>query len=391
MALIMAPPSPVIITDKSAIESLSPDEARFLFKHLFVNIPPILLTEVLADLSKLRKGEDSPAVRVIALANKSRDIDSLVNLNYRAICTNSLLGSNFPMDGRCIASNPSRTVTSKQGTGIVIDESQYEKDLLRWQFGDFSDEEKQSAYMWREMTKKLDLNRYKTGFESFGVKIPRVKTCPEIREATEALLTDQSLQAKFLSWLLAILNSLPNSTKQSIANRWNSGSEIYIRGFAPYAHYCLKVYLTFVIGLESNLFSKKPTNRLDLEYCFYFPFCQAFTSKDKFLIQIAPLLLEPFQNFVETLELKADLVRLAQEWQGLSSEQKRERSVHYGKRPLVDKASVVSRLWEKHMAPHKPFSGNIVSAMPKEEVASIAEFLEKLTNEIEESEQQPKE
>lgn len=386
MVSIMAPPSPVIITDKSAIESLSPDEARFLFKHLFVNIPPILLKEVLADLSKLRKGEDNPAVRVIALANKSRDIDSLINLDYRALCSNSLLGSDIPMDGRCIASNPSRTVTSKHGTGIVIEESQDEKDLLRWQFGNFSDEEKQAAYIWREKSKNFDLTGYRTGFEHIGIKIPPVKTYSEIKESTDALLADQTLQAKFLYWLLAICTKLERSTKESIARRWNRSPERYIQGFAPYAHYCLRVYLTFVIGLESNLFSKRPTNRLDLEYCFYFPFCHAFTSKDNFLIQIAPLLLEPSQDFVKTIELKADLARLAEEWQGLSPEQKRERSMHYGKRPLPDRNSVISRLWEKHMAPHKPFSGNLVPVMPKEELASLADFLKKLTKEIEDSE-----
>jgi hypothetical protein len=149
----------------------------------------------------------------------------------------------------------------------------------------------------------------------------------------------------------------------------------------------MKVYLTFTIGLESNLFSRKCTNRLDLQYCFFIPFCQAFTSKDNFLIQIVPLLIEPSQDFVDIVELKADLVRLAQEWQGLSLEQRRERLVHYGKRPVADKSSVVSRLWEKHMAPHKPFSGNLVPVMPKEELTSIADFLKKLTREIEGSKQ----
>lgn len=388
MMVVMLPPAPVLITDKSAIESLSPEEARFLYKHLFINIPQILLNEILADLSK---GIDNDLIRVIALANKTRDIDSVINMYYKRLCHESLLGSNIVMDGRVILSNPSKTVHTKEGTGILIDESTEERNRFRWQLGDFSDEEKQAAKVWREQTRNYDLSLYTKGFEKLGVKIPRVKSCSEIPEATEALLGDLSLQNSFLSWLLLMLNRAPRSSQEAIVERWKRSDERYIKGFAPYAHYYLKVYLTFLIGLESNVFSPKSTNRLDLEYCFYLPFCQAFTSKDKFLIKIAPLLLEPFQDFVDPLELKADLNRLAKEWDSLPQEERKERSVHYGKRPQVNKESVVSRLWEKHMAPHKPFSGNILSVMPKEEVARMSDYLMKLTKEIEEFERDPNE
>lgn len=57
----------------------------------------------------------------------------------------------------------------------------------------------------------------------------------------------------------------------------------------------------------------------------------------------------------------------------------------------MNKESVVSRLWEKHMAPHQPFSGNILSVMPKEEVARMSDYLMKLTKEIEKFERDPNE
>lgn len=385
MALIMAPTAPVLVTDKSAIESLSPQEARFLFKHFFVNVPPILLNEIQADLSKLREGEDTPLVRVVALATKTRDIDSRVNMFHKILCFNSLLGVEIMMDGWCIPCNPIRTVKTKYGTGKIIDESQQERDLFRWQFGDFTDEEKRAAYVWREQTRGFDLSLYKRGLESIGVEIPRVRTLGELSKATEQLLGDLRLQDILFNWLLAMLHSLRPPTRDSISERWKQRKEPSLRDFAPYADYCLKVYLTFIVGRENNLFTTGSTSRLDLEYCFYLPFCQAFTSGDKFLKKIAPILLEPSQDFVDPSELKADLNRLADEWNNLSPAERRERGIHDGKRPPLNDRSVVSRLWQKHMPPPKAFSGNILSALPKEEVARMAEFLMKLTKEIEDT------
>ena len=43
---IHAPRAPVLILDKSAIESLSSEQVQFLFKHFFVNIPKVFLNEV---------------------------------------------------------------------------------------------------------------------------------------------------------------------------------------------------------------------------------------------------------------------------------------------------------------------------------------------------------
>ena len=46
---------------------------------------------------------------------------------------------------------------------------------------------------------------------------------------------------------------------------------------------CLRVDSLFLFGLTSGLIGTRPTNRVDLEYFYYLPFGNVFTSNDKFL------------------------------------------------------------------------------------------------------------
>jgi hypothetical protein len=41
---------PIVILDKSAFQSLSHEELGFLNKHYTVNIPPVLILDMFADL-----------------------------------------------------------------------------------------------------------------------------------------------------------------------------------------------------------------------------------------------------------------------------------------------------------------------------------------------------
>lgn len=57
------------ILDKSVLQSLSSREAKWLFHHFRVNVPPILFSEVLGDLSKtkaLATGRAEGDVRMLA-------------------------------------------------------------------------------------------------------------------------------------------------------------------------------------------------------------------------------------------------------------------------------------------------------------------------------------
>src|SRR5713226_6519989 len=73
-----------IILDKSAFQSLSPEEIRLLFNRYAVVVTPVLLIEVLADIKKSKE-------EVQNLAKKLLSENSVINAHYRALCKASLL------------------------------------------------------------------------------------------------------------------------------------------------------------------------------------------------------------------------------------------------------------------------------------------------------------
>ena len=386
MLPIHKPPAPVVILDKSAIESLSPEEVQFLFKHFFINIPPIFLNEVQGDLAKLRKGEteDNSIRRVIALAGKTHRIDSMVNAYHKFLCINSLHGFDVPMDGRCIGSNPMKTVQSSLGKGILMDQSEGDEKLLRWSLGDFTEEEIKQSEIFRQRIKEWDLSLYLKGLEILKITLPKVSSYEELHAATETLLDSPDYQLVLLLWLLTKSNIGPGEEQQEVIERWKA-SGVLIREFARYAHYCLKVYFTLFIGLQNGLFSK-PTNRLDLEYCFYLPFCHVFVSGDEFLRRLAPSFLARGQSFVWAPDLKADLGRLIEEWNGLDDATRKQRFIEFGKYPPSLEGSITCELWQRYMPPRTKPAGNLLPLMPKEFIDQIQELMKKLNKEINDSE-----
>jgi hypothetical protein len=80
--------------------------------------------------------------------------------------------------------------------------------------------------------------------------------------------------------------------------------------FAPYAHHCTRVLLLLLIGMRHRVLSARKTNRLDVEYLFYVPFCERFVSGDKLHVQLAPMVLVEGQTFVPAREFKDEMAKL---------------------------------------------------------------------------------
>ena len=88
---------PFVILDKSSIQTLSFDEIVFLNRYYWVNIPPILLTEILADLKKNQESEEAKS-EVISLAKKLLQSDSAINMPYERMIEASLVGHDPCLD-----------------------------------------------------------------------------------------------------------------------------------------------------------------------------------------------------------------------------------------------------------------------------------------------------
>ena len=117
----------------------------------------------------------------------------------------------------------------------------------------------------------------------------------------------------------------------------------------------------------------RPSHQIDLEYCYYLPFCMVFTSDDNFHKRFVRLFVGPGQEFVERNRLKSDLDRLVKEWAVLSKAEIIDREVNYGHYPVPKDGSVISGLWNKYMRPWRPLSGNILYGMSPEQRAQTIE------------------
>ncbi len=118
---------------------------------------------------------------------------------------------------------------------------------------------------------------------------------------------------------------MPKETRNQIFERWHRAGFPPLRRFASYAAFSQQVYMLFATCLAQGLVGTKGTNRVDLEYLLYLPFFQVFSSGDSLHKALAPVLLRADQFFVERDVLKADLRKLAAQWQAMSEYDSRRR------------------------------------------------------------------
>ena len=132
----------------------------------------------------------------------------------------------------------------------------------------------------------------------------------------------------------------------------------------------------------NNLIGTRATNRVDLEYAYYFPFCMAFGSNDKFHELISPYFLSPNQSFISGQELKSDLSAIYDKWNVLDEKGQSEWRLKFGSAPPNNPESISSRLWQKYMSSKKD-QGDIASNLSEEQNKKLAAFIQsKIDGEI---------
>ena len=360
---------PFILLDKSAFQSLSLDEIYTLSKHYFIVIPSILIMEIIADLRKDKKGYLS-ADDVRHLANKLMPVDSQMSTDYQAICVSSLLGQDIPMNGNQVVIDGGVPLKTEAGKiGYFFDESPIWKSIRDWQQGVFTIDEEALASYWRQLTKGIDLERNIGAYRRAFPSIATAKTLKELADQIETQLniTDASIQYNLLSGLMDEAAIKSQQVRNTIAKRWLAQKLPLLKTFAPYAYYCFKVNVLFSYGVVAGLITTRATNRIDLEYMYYLPFCRVFASRDKFHQNIAIPLMRDNQDYVDGDILKKDLIWLENEWNSLDEKTKEQRAYDYGSYPPDNPNSITAKLWKKHMKPWTPGSGNRAIRMTKEQ------------------------
>jgi len=295
-----------IIIDKSTFQSLNFDELYRLSCYYTHIITPVLVLEILGDLKKeYPEGKSPPEERVKDFANKLFPMESIVNMHYKFLVRGDLLGDQITMDGRPIVGTQNTYLSSSGQQGFLVAETEEEKAIYNWKDGKFSEADKQLSSLWRMTTTNEEVTRRLKDTLSTSVSM-KIANFNELNELVTTSLNNQAIQQTLLVAFFQNYD-INAATAIRILQRWQIEGKPLIKDFAPYAYHCLRIDTFFLFGLASGLIGTRPTNRVDLEYLYYIPFSNIFTSNDKVHKNLIPFLLQSYQKFIAGSELKEDL------------------------------------------------------------------------------------
>lgn len=354
---------PVILLDKSAFESFNDNDIQLIHFYYFVNTAPTLLTEIIGDLAKKRKDGRDADRAVAQLAAKLFGPYRMTCADHRSMLSGALQGHDVPLTAKIPIHNVKSIVDEDGQRGMLIDSTAECETYIKWSRGSFSTLERESANQYRELLKNIDLEIYRRNFTKFFGSHSMPKSLGElsnlVSEFSESSPENQLVLAKFLIKERQMPSGLAVLARFGIRNK---GS---LKKYSPYAHFCAKCVFAFYLGLSTGLIGTRPTNRIDLEYIFYLPFCNVFVSGDNFQIDFFKHFLRQDQEVICRDDLKSDL-RVIQEFRS-EEENKLQRSDPY---PPPIENSLTLRLWKKYRGERKT-SESRIGKMSKEEEAAL--------------------
>ena len=365
---------PIIIFDKSALEMLTVDEACWLDAHYLPIITPLFFVETLADLrKKVAKGR-TPEHVVGKLAEKTPP-NAGANVHHQTLCHGELLGYPIEMDRRPIV-NGGRQVKTGDQRGVFFEEGPEMKAISRWQAGEFLEVEREAALVWRRMLSGLNFDEVYQQYRCKMVSCEAAKL-----EAVRLLNKDGS---RYTNLKLAFENlDVPERDRKAIIARWKAAGGPHLSTFAPYTAHVLTVDLFFNVAIGADLISReRPSNKVDIAYLYYLPFCMVFASNDHLHERTARLFLRDDQVFVRGEDLKADLAKLDEYYSKLSDEVKERGVMSFASNPPHE-GFLTTDLWDRFMRP----DWRIKNEIPKDKVTD-AKLLEHMNRLIDAAKQQ---
>jgi len=338
---------PVIIFDKSTLQGLSTDEACWLDNFYISNITPLFFVETLADLEKqVAKGRAAEQV-VGDIANKTPEMGASPNVSHSSLCLANLCGEKVELRGFPVLARGIQTITGDR-RGIIFNEAPEVEALQRWQSGEFLDVEHQFARLWRRGLSGLDLQAIRGHFKHFFVE-EKPKSLKQTKDFVDHVVWRNGRRYSFLKLALELLQ-VPQDLRPIIARRWKSLDGPGLSDFAPYAAYVLSVDLFFYFALACDLIgSQRPSNKIDIAYLYYLPFCMVFASNDNLHARTVPLFLRKDQVFINGLELKGDLQKLDAYYSQLPDKVKQSGIMSFAKHPPAKDDFLVTRLWDRFL------------------------------------------
>ncbi len=339
---------PSLIFDKSALESLSLDEAVLLDNFYRSNITPLFFVECLADLEKAIRSRSTPEQLVGSLALRTPESQSCSTVHHTKVLASELARQ---FDLSKVFERPlvpyGQPVQLGDKKGIIFRPSPEEEALKRWTRHEFLEVERGFAKQWRTALLRVDHNDLvKTVMGGIG-HWRKPKSLEDAKEMANYVIDNMDPE-----WLVGFgleLLDLPQAT-QFVKDSWIASRKPPIRQYLPYFTLILSINIFFALVIQTQLLRNiKQSHQIDLAYLYYLPFCSVFASKDRFHAQIVPLFLNSRQTFVNGEEMKLDLARLVEHYSGLPDEVLKTGLFTFAQTPPEDTNYLVTRLWDKYL------------------------------------------
>jgi len=282
---------PILMFDKSLLQSLSADEIRELDRHFILVTNPVLEMEILADLKHPKQSViDKQTVQVLASKMTGGHVTPI---GFRKAALGNLYGFEVPMTGQVPIdiTQPNVSITP-DGDGMLIDSTVAQKLWDRWAVGNFDIEEHEFAARWRVNIAAINLPQIEQGWKDFAQEyLMTAKSLEDVSVIIHKEIVNNfshRQQGRFLWLIFQLLEVKPDELMLPV-QLFNANLIPRVKDFAPYASFLGAMCLLFLGGLGRGLLGRRPTNFIDLQYAFYAPFSMLFASSDKFHRQIWPL------------------------------------------------------------------------------------------------------
>ena len=349
---------PITIFDKSALQALSLDEAVWFDNFYLANITPLFFVETLADLEKIDAKRRAPEQVVGNLAAKT-PVGGVPNVHHGSLCAAEMLGHGFKMGlGRPVVAGGQPVATSLQ-RGIMLQPAPEAEALERWQRAEFLETERFFARKWRRALSDIDLQAiYERYRPAPGARLPDLSAAKEIAE--QMVRQDGR---RFATLKLAMDSiAAPAALRRAIIARWKTLGGPALPDFAPFTAHVMTVDLFFNLAIGSDLIGReRASNKVDLAYLYYLPFCMVFVSNDRLHERCVPYFLTEHkaivdrheltvrQEFVSGRDLKTDLAKLDAHYSALPAAVRDRGVMAFAKDPPPDTDFLVTRLWDRFL------------------------------------------
>lgn len=342
---------PILLLDKSALECLNQDEAVWLDMFFGANMVPLFYVETLADLEKT-DGTNRTSEKIVGdLAKKTPVNATFPNAYHKEIVIQDLFGNHPPMDTHQVIVAQGEVRQDGEGKlGHHIEEFAEQAALNRWHNGEFHELERDFAKGWREALNNLDPETTTEWVANIVPKDRKFSSVDDVKAFADEFVKGSGLEV--LNFALQLLG-VPKQLVFNIQKRYIAAGQPPLEDFAPYAAFVLKVDIFFYLCLRSSFISgDRASNKVDIAYLYYLPFCHAFVSKDRRLHKrVAHLFMENDQQFVDAEDLKAALKQTDEHYSQFADEIEKVGLMGFAGYPDPAMDNLVVKMWDDFMRP----------------------------------------